>query len=137
MKKIIVFMAMLVALVSLSGCRVTKYVDKPVKIPYTVRDTVKSMAYAIDTIYNRDSVYVNGQTVYKEKWRFKIQIRHDTIYKNRVDTIGVPVYLNKETKIEIPWYNKVFIHIGRICLLVGLIGLGTYLIRFYLKKKLI
>ena len=97
MKRLIAFVAILAALVSLSGCRVTKYIDKPVKVPYVVHDTVKATTYAVDTIYNRDSIYVNGQIVYKEKWRYRIQIRHDTIYQHKVDSISVPVYLNTTT----------------------------------------
>ena len=136
MKRLIAFVAILAALVSLSGCRVTKYIDKPVKVPYAVHDTVKATTYAVDTIYNRDSIYVNGQIVYKEKWRYRIQIRHDTIYQHKVDSISVPVYLNTTTKIGVPWYNKIFIHIGRISLIAILICLAVYLIRLYLRRKI-
>ena len=134
MKRLIAFVAILAALVSLSGCRVTKYIDKPVKVPYAVHDTVKATTYAVDTIYNRDSIYVDGQTIYKEKWRFKIQIRHDTVWQHKIDSVSVPVYLNKTTEIDVPWYNKIFIHIGRICLIAIIICLAIYLIRLYLKR---
>ena len=135
MKRVlIIFSAILAILVSLSGCRVTKYIDKPVKMPYAVDDTLRVSTYAVDTIYNRDSIYVDGQTVYKEKWRFKIQIRHDTVWQHKIDSISVPVYLNTTTKIDVPWYNKIFIYIGRICLIAIIICLAIYLIRLYLKR---
>ena len=115
-----------------TSCKSVRYVT----VPYAVHDTVKATTYAVDTIYNRDSIYVNGQTVYKEKWRFRIQIRRDTIYQHKVDSISVPVYLNTTTKIGVPWYNKIFIHIGRISLIAILIFLAVYLIRLYLRRKI-
>lgn len=44
-----------------------------------------------DSIVVRDSVYVHEKGdsvyVYKEKWRTKVDVRHDTVYRARTDTV--------------------------------------------------
>lgn len=78
----------------LSGCRSVQYV--PVE---TVRtDSVYIDRYQHDSIYQRDSVFVNrwtaGDTVYQDKvvWKYvyRDKVKYDTVAILRSDTVRVP-----------------------------------------------
>ncbi len=78
----------------LSGCKSVQYV--PVE---TVRtDSVYIDRYQRDSIYQRDSVFVNrwiaGDTIYQDKvvWKYvyRDMVKYDTVATLRSDTINVP-----------------------------------------------
>lgn len=78
----------------LTGCKSVQYV--PVE---TVRtDSVCVDRYLRDSIYQRDSVYVNrwtaGDTVYQDKvvWKYlyRDKVKYDTVSVLRSDTVRVP-----------------------------------------------
>lgn len=78
----------------LSGCRSVQYV--PVE---TVRtDSVYIDRYQHDSIYQRDSVFVNrwtaGDTVYQDKvvWKYvyRDKVKYDTVSVLRSDSVRVP-----------------------------------------------
>ena len=78
----------------LSGCKSVQYV--PVE---TVRtDSVYIDRFQRDSIYQRDSVFVNrwtaGDTVYQDKvvWKYvyRDKVKYDTVAILRSDTINVP-----------------------------------------------
>lgn len=78
----------------LTGCRSVQYV--PVE---TVRtDSVYIDRYQHDSIYQRDSVFVNrwtaGDTVYQDKvvWKYvyRDKVKYDTVAILRSDTVRVP-----------------------------------------------
>lgn len=78
----------------LSGCKSVQYV--PVE---TVRtDSVYIDRYQHDSIYQRDSVFVNrwtaGDTVYQDKvvWKYvyRDKVKYDTVAILRSDTVRVP-----------------------------------------------
>ena len=78
----------------LSGCKSVQYV--PVE---TVRtDSVYIDRYQHDSIYQRDSVFVNrwtaGDTVYQDKvvWKYvyRDKVKYDTVAFLRSDTVRVP-----------------------------------------------
>ena len=54
-------------------------------------DTFSKTEVRRDSVVIRDSVFVRemGDTlyIYKEKWRTKIDIKHDTVYKSKTDTV--------------------------------------------------
>lgn len=89
----------------LYSCKSIQYV--PVEI--TKRDTTYLSQTKIDSIYHRDSIYVEhkGDTVYlsKYKYLYKYIEKHDTLWREKVDTIQVtyPVEarLTKWQKIKI------------------------------------
>ena len=55
-------------------------------------DTFTKTEVRRNSVFVRDSVFVRekGDSVfiYKEKWRTRIDVRHDTIYKAKTDTVG-------------------------------------------------
>lgn len=78
----------------LSGCKSVQYV--PVE---TVRtDSVYIDRYQRDSIYQRDSVFVNrwiaGDTIYQDKvvWKYvyRDMVKYDTVATLRSDTINIP-----------------------------------------------
>ena len=86
-----VIIALAVLAVVLCGCRTkyitnTEYKEVPVVMHDTVQshDTLKTIAWRIDTTFVKDSVYfaVNGDTVFKERYstRWRIKMVHDTIF---------------------------------------------------------
>ena len=94
-----------IAALCLSACKSIKYVPvETIKVDTTYISQIK-----IDSIYHRDSIYVEhkGDTVYlsKYKYLYKYIEKHDTLWREKVDTIQVayPVEarLTKWQKIKI------------------------------------
>lgn len=86
-----VILALVMLAVVLCGCRTkyiteTEYKEVPVVMHDTVQshDTLKTIAWRIDTTIVKDSVYfaVKGDTVFKERYstRWRIKMVHDTIF---------------------------------------------------------
>lgn len=84
----------------LAGCKSVQYV--PVE---TVRtDSIYVDRYQRDSIYQRDSVFVNrwtaGDTVYQDKvvWKYvyRDKVKYDTVAILRSDTIRVPFPVDRE-----------------------------------------
>lgn len=89
----------------LYGCKSIQYVP----VETIKRDTTYISQIKIDSIYHRDSIYVEhkGDTVYlsKYKYLYKYIEKHDTLWREKTDTIQVvyPVeaQLTKWQKIKI------------------------------------
>lgn len=89
----------------LYSCKSIQYVP----VETTKRDTTYLSQTKIDSIYHRDSIYVErkGDTVYlsKYKYLYKYIEKYDTLWREKVDTIQVayPVEarLTKWQKIKI------------------------------------
>lgn len=79
--KNLLYIILLTLAICLTSCRSIKYVPvETVKTEYKTRDSIR-----FDSIYEHDSIFlfVNGDTVYKEKYRYKY--RYLTI--NKTDTV--------------------------------------------------
>ena len=89
----------------LYSCKSIQYVP----VETMKRDTTYLSQTKIDSIYHRDSIYVEhkGDTVYlsKYKYLYKYIEKHDTLWREKVDTVRVayPVeaQLTKWQKIKI------------------------------------
>lgn len=89
----------------LYSCKSIQYVP----VETVKRDTTYLSQTKIDSIYHRDSIYVErkGDTVYlsKYKYLYKYIEKHDTLWREKVDTVRVayPVeaQLTKWQKIKI------------------------------------
>ena len=89
----------------LYSCKSIQYVP----VETTKRDTTYLSQTKIDSIYHRDSIYVErkGDTVYlsKYKYLYKYIEKHDTLWREKVDTIQaaypVEAQLTKWQKIKI------------------------------------
>lgn len=77
----LLYIILLMLAICLTSCRSIKYVPvETVKTEYKTRDSIR-----FDSIYEHDSIFlfVKGDTVYKEKYRYKY--RYLTI--NKTDTV--------------------------------------------------
>ena len=82
------------SVVLLVGCTTTRYVP----VPSVSVDSVYIDRFQRDSIYQRDSVYVNrwtaGDTVYQDKvvWKYlyRDKVKYDTVSVLRSDTVRVP-----------------------------------------------
>ena len=96
-------------LIGLGACRSVRYI--PVE---SVRlDSVVTILHHRDSIYQHDSVYIKekADTVLIERWhtRWRDRVSHDTLYISKVDTIRVPVPVERKlTKAE-----RTYITIGK------------------------
>lgn len=106
----------------LYSCKSIQYVP----VETMKRDTTYLSQTKIDSIYHRDSIYVErkGDTVYlsKYKYLYKYIEKHDTLWREKVDTIQVayPVEAQltkwQKIKINIDEYLKTTI----ILIIIGL-----------------
>jgi hypothetical protein len=93
-KRLLYLIIPYIILSSLAGCKSVQYV--PVE---TIRtDSIYVDRYQRDSIYQRDSVFVNrwiaGDTIYQDKvvWKYvyRDKVKYDTVATLRSDTINVP-----------------------------------------------
>lgn len=123
----IVFLLLFLAVLAATSC--TKHVYVPVET--TKSDTVYMNRVQLDSIYMRDSVFIekSGDTIrefqYKYIYRFKDRI--DTLYISKTDSIQVP-YPVEVVKYKIPqwcWWA-----LGGVILL-----LVPYIVKWITKLK--
>lgn len=92
----------------LYSCKSIQYVP----VETTKRDTTYLSQTKIDSIYHRDSIYVEhkGDTVYlsKYKYLYKYIEKHDTLWREKTDTIQV-VY---PVEAQLTKWQKIKINIG-------------------------
>lgn len=93
-KRLLYLIIPYIILISLAGCKSVQYVPME-----TVRtDSIYVDRYQRDSIYQRDSVFVNrwtaGDTIYQDKvvWKYvyRDKVKYDTVAILRSDTINVP-----------------------------------------------
>lgn len=118
-----------IAALCLSACKSIKYVPvETIKVDTTYISQIK-----IDSVYYRDSIYVEhkGDTVYlsKYKYLYKYIEKHDTLWREKTDTIQVayPVeaQLSKWQKIKMQLGNT---FIG-ICIVAFIICCALFIIK--------
>lgn len=127
-----VILALVVLAVVLCGCKTkyiteTEYKEVPVVMHDTVQshDTLKTIAWRIDTTIVKDSVYfaIKGDTIFKERYstKWRIKMVHDTIFtasdKRAHEEKPVETKHNtdkSDTKVvhRLYWWQKVLMLIG-------------------------
>lgn len=131
-------MLVLFTILLLTGCSTTRTIEVPVEKVRTEYKTDTVLQYK--NLVVKDSVFINqyvkGDTVYRDRYKYKYINNTDTLYRDRyihvTDSIDRPVYIEKEIEVSyVPWYAKILSCIGGITLLV----LGFKLVRIYLKTK--
>lgn len=121
----------------LFGCRSVEYVP----VPSVSVDSVYVDRWQRDSVYVRDSVFVNqwtqGDTVFVDKvvtkYQYKDRWRYDTVSVVRVDSVRVPYPIEKELSIwemtKIVFCSPVVV--GIVLMTTGCIG---WLISWLAKK---
>ena len=120
----------LIAASFLCGCTKTVYVPAQ-SVSYRA-DTVRLVTQRTDSVYRLDSVFVlqKGDTVvinrYRERWRDRREVVHDTTVAVRTDTIRVPYPVEKTVEVEkpFPWWSKLLMLVGILALSVAVAWLA-------------
>lgn len=87
-------------------------------------DTVRITQQQRDSIYLRDSIFVNqwqsGDTIFqvRDRWHTQYVAKEvrDTFYKVRTDSVPVPYPVIKKVPAELTWWQQVRIHLANIVL---------------------
>ena len=122
----LLYIILLTIAICLTSCRSIKYVPvETVKTEYKTRDSIR-----FDSIYEHDSIFlfVKGDTVYTEKYRYKYRYltinKTDTVMKT--DSVQIPYPVEKQLtrwqqmKIELGGWAVGVIVILSIVLIVKL-----------------
>lgn len=120
----------LIAASFLCGCTKTVYVPAQ-SVSYRA-DTVRLVTQRTDSVYRLDSVFVlqKGDTVvinrYRERWRDRREVVHDTTVSVRTDTIRVPYPVEKTVEVEkpFPWWSKQLMLVGILALSIAVAWLA-------------
>ena len=128
MKIINTLIATIILMVALSACTTIKEVVKEGETKIEYRDRVR-----VDSVLStfRDSIFINGDTVkiYRDRWRDRVKIDTDTVYKS-VDKI-----IEKEKVIvkELTFFQKAKTAIS--WLIVGIVigVVASFLLKMYFK----
>ena len=127
-----VILALVMMAVVLCGCKTkyiteTEYKEVPVVMHDTVQshDTLKTIAWRIDTTIVKDSVYfsIKGDTIFKERYstKWRIKMVHDTIFtasdkraheENPVETKHNTDKSDIKVVHSLYWWQKVLMLIG-------------------------
>lgn len=109
----------------------TEYVEKPVYLHDTLRNTI----FSHDTTIVKDSVYfaIKGDTVVRERYNTKWQIKvaHDTVMRFVEKPIEVVTIKEVEKQVEVNhiyWWQKMLMWIG----VFGIVGI---LVTIYFKVR--
>mgnify|MGYP000210741875 CR=1 FL=1 len=132
MNRLVVFMFLSVVLGSCTTSKeITRTITKHDTLRVTQRDTLRQTIYHRDSIFFRDSIYTEGTTLIKERWRERWHIRHDTIRAISRDTIYQAKHsIDKARKLVTrhPWYYGLLPLALIACILFAGISLFS---RFY------
>ena len=120
----------LIAASFLCGCTKTVYV--PAESASYRADTVRLVTQRTDSVYRLDSVFVlqRGDTVvinrYRERWRDRREVVHDTTVAVCIDTIRVPFPVEKIVEVEkpFPWWSKLLMLVGILALSIAVAWLA-------------
>lgn len=114
----------------LYSCKSIQYVP----VETMKRDTTYLSQTKIDSIYHRDSIYVErkGDTVYlsKYKYLYKYIEKHDTLWREKVDTIQVAY----PVEAQLTKWQKIKINIGeylKTTIILIIIGLCA---KYFIKR---
>lgn len=111
------------------GCR-TQYV--PVETVRIVESGEVRAERVIDSVFNDRFVYIKGDTVFVYKWRdrWRTEIKRDSIYINKTDTIRVPYPVERKlTKWEQAKMDFGGIAFGGVIVAVAVIAVLAWIAR--------
>ena len=124
------YLLFVVMAVSLSACTTTRYIPaESVRTEYRDRTI-----HSIDTIADRQFVYVNGDTmfVYRDRWR--VRQLHDTVMIATHDTIREPYAVEIPAKLSV--WERTKVSIGGYALAISAIALGVIILYAYSRFRM-
>lgn len=113
----------------LAGCKTKQVV---VTVPEYHTDTIWKSNTLRDSIYLHDSVYVReqGDTILIERWHtaYRDRVKTDTIYKSRVDSVGVPYPVTEYVEKKLTKVQKGLMGMG-VLSLIGIVAFAGFKIK--------
>ena len=118
----------LVAVLLLASCKQVEYIHTH------TNDTIHRENVRIDSVMLTDSVFLHvhtiGDTVYSEKvkvvYRDRYKYVYDTTYISRVDTIRIPIPMERKATL----WEQVEDNLSSLIRLAGLIVFGGFIVWF-------
>lgn len=114
----------------LYSCKSIQYVP----VETIKRDTTYISQTKIDSIYQRDSIYVEhkGDTVYlnKYKYLYKYIEKHDTLWREKVDTIQVAY----PVEAQLTKWQKIKINMGEYLIAAIVLIIMWLCVKYFIKR---
>ena len=114
----------------LYSCKSIQYVP----VETTKRDTTYLSQTKIDSIYHRDSIYVEhkGDTVYlsKYKYLYKYTEKRDTLWREKVDTIQVAY----PVEAQLTKWQKIKINMGEYLITAIALIIMWLCVKYFIKR---
>ena len=129
MKKIIIFLILLVVACTLIGCAASKKASGVAVA--SAHDTVYFNKVLYDSIYidSWHHTYQKADTVVVEKTKleYRYKLMRDTVFRARIDSVPVirEVEVVREVR-RVPWYAKVLSVLGVLLLIILLFKIFRY-----------
>ena len=123
----------IIALLALSSCSTTKYIE----VPVTKTDTLIVTDHQRDSVYLHDSITIKqqGDTIWVQEWHTKYKLRevHDTTIVATHDTIARPYPIIEYEEKPLNWWQRTVRDLGYLAL--GAIIIGILLLIFKITKR--
>lgn len=114
----------------LYSCKSIQYVP----VETIKRDTTYISQIKIDSVYHRDSIYVEhkGDTVYlsKYKYLYKYIEKHDTLWQEKVDTIQVAY----PVEAQLTKWQKIKINMGEYLITAIALVIIWLCVKYFIKR---
>ena len=129
MKKIIIFLILLVVACTLIGCATSKQATQVVES--SLRDTIYLNKVVYDSIYidNWHHTYLKADTVVVEKTKleYRYKMLRDTVFRARIDSVPVirEVEVVREVR-RVPWYARALSMLGALFLILMIFKILLY-----------
>ena len=123
----------IIALLALSSCSTTKYIE----VPVIKTDTLIVTDHQRDSVYLHDSITIKqqGDTIWVQEWHTKYKLRevHDTTIVATHDTIARPYPIIEYEEKPLTWWQRTVRDLGYLAL--GAIIIGILLLIFKITKR--
>ena len=129
MKKIIIFLILLVVACTLIGCATSRQATQVAVA--SAHDTVYFNKVLYDSVYidNWHHIFHRADTVVVEKTKleYRYKLLRDTVFRTRIDSVPVirEVEVVREVR-HVPWYAKVLSVLGVLLLIILLFKIFRY-----------
>lgn len=122
----------IIAMLLLSSCGTTKYVE----VPVIKTDTLIVTDHQRDSVYLHDSITIKqqGDTIWVQEWHTKYKLKevHDTTLVATHDTIARPYPIIEYEPKPLNWWQQTLQYLGYFAL--AAIALGIVLLILKIKK---
>lgn len=130
MRELTRIIVLILLAIMLYGCKSIQYVP----VETIKRDTTYISQIKIDSIYHRDSIYVErkGDTVYlsKYKYLYKYIEKHDTLWREKVDTIQVAY----PVEARLTKWQKIKINMGEYLIAAIVLIVIWLCVKYFIKR---